>query len=103
MRRLFSQVVSVSQRGKKVQMILKIVYWTVASVDLSMLLTFAFSIRAYTLGDILFICLAVIYLVGSSALFIRSTSVLRRCAAIALLVLAPVTMVTWAVFHLPIL
>jgi hypothetical protein len=86
-----------------VQVILKIVYWTVASVYLLMLLTFAFGIRAYALGDILWVCLAVLYLVGSSLLFIPSTSVLRRCAAIALLVLAPVAILTWAVFHLPIL
>jgi hypothetical protein len=103
MRRLFSHAVSLSQRGKKVQVILKILYWTVASVYLLILLTFAFGIRPYTPGDILWVCLAVLYLVGSSVLLIRSTSVLRRCAAIALLVLAPVAILTWAVFHLPIL
>ena len=85
------------------QVILKIVYWTVASVYVLVLLTFAFGIRAYALSDILWVCLAVLYLVGSSLLFIRSTSVLRRCAAIALLVLAPVAVLMLAVFHLPIL
>jgi hypothetical protein len=86
-----------------VQVILKMVYWTVASVYLLMLLTFAFGIGAYTLGDILWVCFAVLYLVGSSLLFIRSASVQRRCGAIALLVLAPVAILTWAAFHLPIL
>jgi hypothetical protein len=86
-----------------VQLLLKIVYWTVASVYLMMLLMFAFGVRAYTPGVISWVCVAVLYLVGASVLFIRSTSVLRRCAAIALLALAPLATLMWAVLHLPIL
>jgi hypothetical protein len=84
-------------------MILKIVYWIVASLYLLMLLMFAFSINVYTLGVALWVCLAALNLAGATVLFIRSTSVLRRCTAIALLVLAPVAVLMWAVLHLPIM
>jgi hypothetical protein len=89
--------------GETGAVILKIVYWTVATVYLLMLVAFAFAIEAHTLGDILWVGLAALYLAASSVLFLRSTSVPRRCAAIAMLVLAPVALLTWSVLHLPIL
>lgn len=87
------------------QIILKIVYWTAASGYLLLLLLFASGTRAYTFEDFLkvglFVGLPLLYLVGSSIFFVRSNSIPRRCAAIALVILAPVAVLAWALFNLP--
>ncbi len=87
------------------KVILKIVYWTAASGYLLILLGVASGTKVYTLPDILWVCLlfgsALLYLVGSSVLFIRSKSALWRCAAIALVVLGPAALLVWALFNMP--
>jgi hypothetical protein len=86
------------------QMILKIVYWTAVAGYLLVLLGVASGIKIYSKRDILLTCLvfglALLYLGGSSVLFVRSNSVLWRCVALALVVLAPLAVI-WISLRVP--
>jgi hypothetical protein len=91
------------QRGKML-VILKIVYWTAVAGYLLVLLGVASGIKIHGQRDILVACLvfglALLYLGGSSVLFLRSSSVLWRCTALALVVLAPLTVI-WIALRVP--
>jgi hypothetical protein len=87
-----------------VRILLKIVYWTALAGDLLLLLGVASGVKIHGLRDVLLTCLffglALLYLGGSSVLFIRSNSALWRGAALALLLLAPLTVI-WMALRVP--
>jgi len=82
--------------------LLKIFYWMAIAIDLLFILGVAAGCKIYGPEDFLKVGLIVglpsLYLVGSSVLFIRSVSVLWRCGALALVVLAPVAVV-WYILY----
>jgi hypothetical protein len=96
-----------ARREKSMQLFLKIVYWTVAAGDILLILLFASGITVYDFDDFLRACayigLPVLYLIGSSMLFIRGNSNLKRCLAIFLVLLMPVAAIGYTLSHLPIL
>ena len=87
------------------KLILKIVFWTGVSVDLLLLLAVGSGFKIYSLRDTLWDCLVLslplVYLVGSSVLFVRSKLVAWRWAALGLVVIAPAAVVWVVVANLP--